>query len=120
MAYEDKSGLGVSNHYGARSTGGANGVFKQDGGLNQLVIDFAVAQPLHDDVVLPEGAVIQDYSVLGTPGAVTVTLGATDITTCDIGDRLTWVEATGDVAARTINWTSPGVGKVIIQYLHAA
>lgn len=37
MAYEDSAGLNVSNHYGPRSSGGTQGVYKTEGYYNEFV-----------------------------------------------------------------------------------
>ena len=38
--YEDGSGLNVNNHYGARTTGGTEGVTRTDGTNNEFKIDL--------------------------------------------------------------------------------
>lgn len=66
MAYENKSGLGVFNQYGARDTGGSVGVEKTVDSLNQLSISFT-GRSLNDSFissfVLPRGAQVKRYSL---------------------------------------------------------
>lgn len=119
MGFELMPVRDVSNHYGPRELGGANGVSKLDGIRNELVIDFAEDQPLKDDIYVPEGAVIQDYSIIGTPGAVSVTVGGTDVSTATIDDRLTWLVVGTDTTGGLVEWTyGSAPGRVVIQYMH--
>lgn len=119
MSYEANTGLNVSNHYGPRTVGGATGVSKLDGIRNELVIDFAADRPLHQDVYLPSGAVIQDYSIIGVPGAVAVTVGGTDVSTATIDTRATWLTVDVDTTGGLVAWT-PGTneGRLVLQYIH--
>lgn len=43
MAYEDSAGLGVHNHYGARKTGGEEGVVKTAGKSNEYAVELPSA-----------------------------------------------------------------------------
>ncbi len=45
MSYEQTSGLGVSNHYGARDTGGVEGIVKTEGLSNEYAVNFAGEGP---------------------------------------------------------------------------
>lgn len=42
MSYEKTSGLSVSNHYGARNTGGTQGVTRTDGTNNEYMVDVDI------------------------------------------------------------------------------
>lgn len=51
MSKENSAGLGVNNHYGARSlTDGAAGVFKTEGLYNELVIELN-GENINNDVI---------------------------------------------------------------------
>lgn len=62
MGFKNQSGLGVSNYYGARNTGGAVGVEDQDG--SSLVVSIQLTgQSLNDGylppVTVPKGALFR-------------------------------------------------------------
>ena len=66
MAYENKSGLGVNNFYGARDTGYSVGVEDQDGSIWRLSINMTPASingGFIPPVVLPKGALFQRASL---------------------------------------------------------
>lgn len=64
MPFENTAGIGVSNHYGVRSTGGAIGVETTDGSTHEMVIDFTGATlngSFLPPVVMPQGALVKSY-----------------------------------------------------------
>jgi len=110
MAFEDKSGLNVHNHYGARPTGGVSGVDTSQGIVKQFVW-FYDTSGLYDRFPIPAGSVILDVN---KPAGVTaVTVGGTAV------QAATWVApvaAAGEVAV-----TGAVTGnQVIITYQHTA
>lgn len=70
MAFENNSGLNVSNHYGPRTSGGGQGVHKTEGFENEYVVDGA-SQGL--PYLLPRGGGVFVYKVDGTYALGTVT-----------------------------------------------
>lgn len=62
MGFKNQAGLGVSNYYGARNTGGAVGVEDQDGSAFVLSIQLT-GQSINDGfmppVVVPKGALFR-------------------------------------------------------------
>lgn len=70
MPYENTSGLGVSNHYGARTSGGGQGVHKTEGFENEYVVDGA-SQGL--PYLFPRGGGVFVYKLDDTYAIGTVT-----------------------------------------------
>src|SRR5574337_1161072 len=74
MAYEKSSGLNVHNQYGARASGGGQGVFLTDGYRNEYVIDQESDLPY----LFPRGGGVfvtgidKTYVVSGTVTSVTI------------------------------------------------
>ncbi len=104
MGYEDKTGLNVSNYYGARTTGGSEGQLPTAGATREVTIDWADATPLHDELWIPEGALFVSYTAFGTTGAVKTVDAAgadviADVTALTAGDaingKLTWAVEAG-------------------------
>lgn len=110
MAFEDKSGLNVHNHYGARTVGGVSGVDTSQGIVKQFVW-FYDTSGLYDRFPIPTGSVILDVNAPSTVTAVTV--GGTAV------QAATWaapVKAAGAVAV-----TGAAAGdQVIVTYQHTA
>lgn len=86
MPFENSAGIGVSNFYGVRNTGGTVGVETSDGSTSELVIDFTGATlngTFLPPVVLPKGALIKSYKLrvdeafVVTGTSPTVRFGAT-------------------------------------------
>ena len=64
MPFENSAGIGVSNHYGVRATGGAVGVETTDSSTHELVVDFTGATlngTFLPPVFLPQGALVKSY-----------------------------------------------------------
>lgn len=129
MAYENSAGIGVSNQYGPRDTGGAAGTQRSQNGLQTLTYDFtgemlnsAYAPPVY----MPKGAkvvratlVVDEVFVVSAAGTVAVggtapgtngvvlteaqleAVGTKDVSSVAIG---TWAtaSATGTTASQKI------------------
>ncbi len=72
MPYENKSGLGVNNFYGPRTSGGVQGPDVSSGVLNQFVWFYDAAALLDDRFPIPAGSMIQDVTKPANVTAVTV------------------------------------------------
>jgi hypothetical protein len=85
MGYEANTGLGVSNHYGARVSGNAIGVETADGGVQVLKVQFTGAslnETFMPEVSVPKGALFTRYRLrvdeaFAVSAAGTVTFGGT-------------------------------------------
>ena len=107
MPYEKTSGLGVSNQYGPRTSGGVKGPDVSSGVLNQHVWFYDADTTLDDEFKIPAGSMIVDVQ---KPANVTaVTVGGTAV------QAATWaapIVAGGDVLA-----TGATTGnKIVITY----
>lgn len=114
MAYEKTSGLNVTNHYGARSSGGTQGVERTSGAGNEAVINFD-GQALDFKVEIPAGAVITDLIDDFATGSVSAaTVGSVDISTAS---PATFIKVP---LGGTLTVTGPTAGSVIVKYLNVA
>jgi hypothetical protein len=110
MGYEANSGLGVSNHYGVRNTGGSEGVVKTEGLINYYTINFNGDGPLGFLFPVLAGCEIIDVDAdtFGTAGVETVTLGGVDIVAAteaapvNIASTNTGVIVTTNITAGTL------------------
>lgn len=130
MAFEqskfgDGSGAGsgnvtsvVSNHYGARDTGGEQGVTKTEGAMYESIVSFPLTDgPLYDTQQIPAGAIVMEIVEVGLTGAVaTATVGALDISTA-VGTQATYVTV---VTAGDLAVTGPTAGKVVVKWQKTA
>lgn len=116
MAFENSAGLSVSNHYGARKTGGFQGAKKTSGLTYEATINFD-GDALPFKVVIPAGAIvthINDGFITGTVS--TATVGAVDVAGAD-GAEANYVDVPvgGDLTI-----TGPTAGSVIVEYQFTA
>tara|TARA_R110000772_G_scaffold144025_1_gene253582 strand:- start:13458 stop:13817 length:360 start_codon:yes stop_codon:yes gene_type:complete len=110
MSYESTSGLGVSNHYGVRSTGGTEGIVKTEGLINYYTVNFDGDGPLGYLFPVIDGVEVisVDADTFGTAGVETVTLGGVDIVAASeaapvsIAAGNTGVIATTNITAGTL------------------
>lgn len=116
MPYENSAGLNVTNHYGPRTTGGTQGVFKTEGYLNQYVIDGASQGQVY---LHPRGDGVWVYGhdftfAVGTVTSITIggvqVIGATDAAPIRL-----FKENTGQVVV-----TGLTSGKVVLNYKNVA
>lgn len=129
MAYENSAGLGVTNHYGTRTTGGAVGLEHGENSTNVLTFNLT-GEMLNSvyvaPVKMPKGALVRratlrvdEVFVVSTSGTVAIggtapgtdgivlteakleALGTSDVSALGIG---TWAtaSATGPLTAQTI------------------
>lgn len=83
MAFENSAGLGVNNHFGARSSGGTEGVVKTEGVVNEFVkdltgesLDFGFPVPATGQA----SAFVTEVDISQVTGTVTVqTIGGVDV-----------------------------------------
>lgn len=112
MAFENSAGLSVSNHYGARKTGGFQGAKKTSGLTYEATINFD-GDALPFKVVIPAGAVITNIKKNFATGTVSAaTVGAVNIAaaTGTTGTRIE-VPLGGDLTI-----TGPTAGSIIVEY----
>lgn len=107
MAYEKTSGLGVSNFYGPRTSGGVQGPDVSSGVLNQFVWFYDSTALLDDRFPIPAGSMVVD--VTKPAGVTAVTVGGTAV------QAATW--AAPVVAGGAVAVTGAVTGdKVVITY----
>lgn len=110
MAYEDSAGLNVSNHYGPRSSGGTQGVYKTEGYYNEFVWN------LDGDtlpVLFPRNVEVVGVDETFVTGNVTVlTVGGVDVLTA------TEAAPVGIVPTNTgvLSQTGGTAGYIVIRY----
>ena len=108
----------VSNHYGTRASGGAQGKFRTAGMEYESVINFDSDGPIYDTQEIPLGAVVTDirgYNLTGAIGAADV--GAQDITLAQDDTDTTWVTI---VTPANLVVTGPTGGNVIVKWRYSA
>jgi len=114
--YENTSGLNVNNHYGARSTGGTQGVERTSGAGNEATINFD-GDALDFFVEVPAGAVVTEVVDDFATGAIaTAVVGAVNIAAAD-GAAANYVAVP---LGGTLTVTGPTAGSVIVKYLNVA
>lgn len=110
MTFANQAGLNVSNHYGARDSGGTRGVYKTEGYYNEFVINLdraalPVKFPVNVEVVgVDETFVTGDVTAL-TIGGVAV-IAATEAAPVGIVPANTGV----------ISQTGGTAGYIIVKY----
>jgi hypothetical protein len=122
MGYENSAGIGVNNHYGARTTGGAVGQETRDGSVVVVRIDLT-GQSINDGiggfvppVVIPKGAKMEkfrlrvDEAFVVTGTSPTVRIGAEGSETTN-GLVITEAELE-NVGTKTITSTGAGTWAV--------
>ena len=107
----------VSNNYGARVVGGANGELSGTDAYHESVINFDATGPLFDKQVIPAGAVVTEVLGVGLTGTIsTAVVGALDISAAN-GAVANYkvVVAAGELAV-----TGPTAGSVLVRWLKVA
>ena len=111
MGYESNTGLGVSNHYGERHSGGAIGHVKTEGAYKEMSMDITgemLNNTFRPELILPAGslpvAVFIDVSeafVLGgtTPTILVGTSGSEVTNGCVVSESIAEAIATTDISA---------------------
>lgn len=106
--------LAVSNHYGARLIGGAQGVVKTEGGVYTSVVDFDATGPIYDSQSIPAGAVVKNVQGYGLTGSISAaTVGATNIAAARQDDDTTFVTI---ATAGDLTVTGPTAGRVVVTW----
>lgn len=108
MAFEDKSGLNVSNHYGPRDSKGTRGVHTTEDGRRQYVIDVEGDQPLHREIYVPKNAIIENISKTQTAAFSVLKVGNVDIKSA------VWGTEVKTPLGGNITGTFTGKGRVVI------
>jgi hypothetical protein len=85
MSFEGNTGLGVTNHYGPRDTGGEKGSYTTQDGRRIFAIDVPRFAEFIQEAIIREGAVIENIETTGTAAVTTLTVGAQDISTATWG-----------------------------------
>jgi hypothetical protein len=102
----------VSNHYGPRTVGNQDGVYKTEGHYNEAAINFD-GDSLDLPVYIPAGAyVIEVDETFSTGSVTTAEVGGTDVS---LAEPSSPVEASGEVVIE-----GPTAGTVIVRYRHIA
>jgi hypothetical protein len=116
MAYENSAGLNVHNHYGPRTTGGVQGVFKTEGYRNEYVIDGA-SQGLIYLHPRGDGVWVNGHDFTFAVGTVTsITIGGVEVIgATEAAPIRLFKENTGEVVVTGLTG-----GKVITYYKNVA
>tara|TARA_R110000744_G_scaffold91073_2_gene176844 strand:- start:3286 stop:3648 length:363 start_codon:yes stop_codon:yes gene_type:complete len=82
MSFENNNGIGVNNHYGARVTGGTEGVTRTDGVLNEYFHDLDGADTLDFGFQVVDGsAYVTEADVSLAGGTITaILIGGVNVT----------------------------------------
>jgi len=111
MSYESNTGIGVSNHYGARTIGGAIGTIKSEGAFSELSINITgemLNSSFRPEVVLPAGSlpveafvdVSEAFILGGTSPAIVVGTSASEGTNgCEVDEATAEAVGTEDITA---------------------
>lgn len=106
----------VSNHYGPRAVGNAEGVLKTEGVHNEITINFDGDQ-IDLPVPVPPGAIVTAIVDVFATGAITTAeVDGVDISGAD-GTKANYV-AVPD--GGLIEIEGPTAGYVIVKYMHVA
>lgn len=112
--YEDSAGLGVNNHYGARETGGSEGVSRTEGVSNEFFQDLDNASLDFGFPVTNGSAYITEADVSLAGGTITaITIGGVDVTAATPEAPVQIPAANTGVVALT---GGDGTGKYLISY----
>lgn len=116
MAYENSAGLNVHNHYGPRTTGGVQGVFKTEGYRNEYAIDGA-SQGLIYLHPRGDGVWVNGHDFTFAVGTVTsITIGGVEVIgATEAAPIRLFKENTGEVVVTGLTG-----GKVITYYKNVA
>lgn len=116
MPYENSAGLGVSNQYGPRFSGGGQGVFKTEGYTNQYIVDGA-SQGLAYLHPRGDGVWVYGHDFTFAVGTVTsITIGGVQVIgATEAAPIRLFKENTGQVVV-----TGMTSGKTVILYKNVA
>jgi hypothetical protein len=116
MPYENSAGLNVTNHYGPRTTGGVQGVFKTEGYRNEYVVDGA-SQGLIYLHPRGDGVWVNGHDFTFAVGTVTsITIGGVEVIgATEAAPIRLFKENTGQVVVTGLTG-----GKVVIFYKNVA
>jgi len=117
MSYEKTSGLGVSNQYGPRDTGGVEGIIKTEGLYNEYAINFDGDGPLGFLFPVLDGVRVTGVDVsFATTGTETLTIGGVNVLTATEGSNVAIADDnTGVVASTEIT-----AGTVVVKFKRIA
>lgn len=114
MSFENSAGLGVSNHYGPRATGGTEGVAKTEGTINEFFQDLDGEGIAFGFPVTDGSAYVTEADVSLAGGTITaVTIGGVDVTAATPEAPVQIPAANTGVVALT---GGDGTGKYMIGY----
>lgn len=116
MSYESNTGLGVSNHYGPRVTGGTGGIVKTEGTLNEFTEDLdAAAGSLDFGFPVTDGSAwVTEADVSQAGGTITaITIGGVDVTSATPEAPVQIPDANTGVVVLT---GGDGTGKYLIRF----
>lgn len=110
MGYENSAGLGVSNYYGPRDSGGTQGVYKTEGYYNEFVWNLDTAAGL---VKFPNNVEVIGVDETFVTGDVTaLTIGGVAVIAATEAAPVAIVSANTGVLAKT----GGTAGYIVIRY----
>ena len=114
MGFESNTGLGVANHYGARSTGGFKGGEAPSAGAEKEISVNFDGDALDVKSSIPAGAIVTEIVDFFTGTISAATVGALDISAANgaVANYATVVTA-GDLTI-----TGPTAGTAVVKYLY--
>lgn len=113
MAYEDSAGLNVHNHYGPRTSGGTQGVYKTEGYYNEFVWNL---DSENLDVLFPRNVEVIGVDETFVTGDVTaLTIGGVAVIAATEAAPVGIVTANTGVLAQT----GGTAGYIVIRYKSA-
>jgi hypothetical protein len=117
MAYENSAGIGVSNQYGPRGTGGERGVFKTEGYLYEYVIDLSQSAIDFPFVSYPGGVAVFEVDVTFATGTLTsLEIGGVEV----VGATSTVPVVLAADNTGVIEQTGATGGKIIVRFKNVA
>lgn len=115
MGFESNTGLGVSNHYGARNVGGYEGGEAPSSGKEKEISVNFDGDSLTFKSKIPSGAIVTEIVDFYTGTISAATVGAQDISGAN-GAVANYVTITTE-ADLTI--TGPTAGTAVVKYLYS-
>lgn len=103
----------VTQHYGARDTGGSEGVLKTEGSKNEYVVNYDGDGPLGRDFPVLDGVFVTGVDETYSTGAVTdITIGGVDISSASEASPVEVPAGNSGV----VSTTGPTAGDLIIRF----
>ena len=111
MSYESNTGIGVSNHYGARTIGGAIGTIKSEGAFTELSVNITgemLNNSFRPEVTVPAGSLMvsayidvsEVFALGGTTPTILVGTASSEVTNgCVVSEALAEAKATTAVTS---------------------